>query len=267
MFTRTLLISLIMTAHSLSAIAATNMTGRQIYEKVNARFDGEQVTRNFTLKLTDRRNVTRVQKTQGFRKYFGDERRIVLFYTEPNNVRGTGFMTYDYAEASKDDDQWLYLPALRKVRRISASDRGDYFLGTDLTYEEIRKEGKVEIEDYTYEVLGEAEVDGFNTLKVQSTPINDVIAKEIGYSKVISFIDPKIWMSRKAEYWDVNGNRLKTIENRDIQQIDKIWTTTKITVNNHKTEHRTEITFYDIDYGTPVADKIFTQQALKRGLR
>ena len=75
-------------------------------------------------------------------------------------MRGTGFLTYDYADVSVDDDQWLYLPALRKVRRISASDRGDFFLGTDFTYEDIKKEQKVEINDYAFQAKGSENVEG-----------------------------------------------------------------------------------------------------------
>ena len=247
--------------------AQSDMSGREIIEKVNARFDGDQLTRNFTIELTDRRDVTRTEKTTGYRKYFGDEKRTVIFYTEPTNVRGTGFLTFDYPNPDIDDDQWLYLPALRKVRRISASDRGDYFLGTDLTYEEIKKEGKYEIEDYTYKTLGQDRVDGHEVIKVELTPIDEETAKELGYSKMVSYIDPEIWMARKVEFWDTNGNDLKTLENRKIEKIDDIWTVTEIFIKNHKTNHQTRMTFYDVDYEATVDDDVFTQQRLRRGLR
>ena len=113
-----------------------------IIAQVNARDDGEQVTRTLRMELIDRRGKSRVRETMGYRRYYGEEKRTVIFYQSPTNVKGTGFLTYDYPEADKDDDQWLYLPALRKVRRISAADRGDYFLGTDFTYEDIKKESE-----------------------------------------------------------------------------------------------------------------------------
>jgi len=267
MFKRIFLSSLLIGSFSFTAISQTELTGRQIYEKVNARDDGEHVTRKFRLELTDRRGVTRTEETIGYRKYFGDEKRTVLFYTAPNNVRGTGFLTFDYADASVDDDQWLYLPALRKVRRISASDRGDNFLGTDFTYEEIKKEGKIEIEDYTYEVLGEEIIDGFPTIKVQSTPVNSEIEKELGVSKVVSYIDPNIWMARKSVHWDVNGNKLKTIVTPKIEQIDGIWSNRNTLITNHKTGHQTNMTFFDIDFESSVRDSIFSKQSLQRGVR
>ena len=124
--------------------------GDEIARRINARNEGEVVSRHVTMAMTDRGGTERVRETKGFRKYFGKEKRVVIFYLSPANIKDTAFLTYDYPEADRDDDQWLYIPAARKVRRISASDRGDYFLGTDFTYEDIRKETKVGIEDYSW---------------------------------------------------------------------------------------------------------------------
>lgn len=248
-------------------IMAEDLSGRQIMEKVNSRNDGLQVSRSLTLSLTDRRGITRVEKTSGYRKYFGDDKKTILFYTAPTNVRGTSFLTFDYADSNAEDDQWLYLPALRKVRRISASNRGDYFLGTDLTYEEIKKENKIDINDYQFTFLGEDTIDGTKVLLVESVPRTEAIARELGYSKLISAVDPAIWISRKTDFWDTNGNQLKTITNQEIKKIDDIWTVTQIDVINHKTKHRTQLLFEDVDYHSEVDDQLFTQQRLQRGLR
>ncbi len=236
-----------------------------IVARINSRDDGQQVSRVLKMELVDRRGKSRVRETMGYRRYFGDEKRTVLFYQSPANVKGTGFLTYDYPRAETDDDQWLYLPALRKVRRISASDRGDYFLGTDFTYEDIKKETKIAIEDYTFSTLGTEEVDGHLTYLLEGTPINSETAEELGYSRVLWRIDPEIWMSRKIEMWDVNGNSLKTLRNEDIENIQGIWTTLKLTAVNHKTGHLTIFTFSEVDYQAPVDDSMFEQRALRRG--
>ncbi len=241
--------------------------GNDIIKNVIARDEGEFVTRNLTLALTDRRGKVRLQETKSFRRYFGKEKRTVLFYTAPANIRGTAFLTYDYPDVNIDDDQWLYMPALRKVRRISVSDRGDYFLGTDLTYEEIKKENKVEFSDYHYKTLGTETIDGITTYTVEGTPVDDIIAKELGYSKVIWSIDPEIWISRKVELWDRNGNHLKTITNHDIDKIDDIWTVQKIHVVNHKTGHKSMLTFSNINYKAAVSDNMFKQNMMRRGIR
>lgn len=245
---------------------AEDLSGLDIMTKVHARPDGAQVTRDLTLELTDSKGVVRVEKTTGYRKYFGDEKRTILFYTDPTHVRGTGFLTFDYADAGKDDDQWLYLPALRKVRRISAADRGDYFLGTDFTYEEIKKEQKVELSDYGFTFKGEEVVDGHTLLIVEGVPTSDKTAKELGYSRVIWRIDPEIWMSRLSDYYDRNGNHLKTITLEKVEKIDGIDTALQTFVQNHKTGHSTRLIFENVDYRSDVSDSLFSQARLRRGL-
>ena len=246
--------------------AAAELTGLEVMQKVDSRDDGAQVRREFTLEMTNRSGASRVEKTIGYRKYFGEEKRTIFFYTEPTNVRGTGFLTFDYPDPAADDDQWLYLPALRKVRRISASDRGDYFLGTDFTYEEIKKEQKVELSDYGFTLQKKETVDGHDTLTVEGIPVTSEIARELGYSRVIWRVDPDIWMSRLTDYYDINGNHLKTIRLEDVQEIDGILTAMKVFAVNHKTGHSTRLTFSDVDYKAEVKDGLFRQNRLRRGL-
>jgi len=244
---------------------AEELDGRAIMQMIQDRPDGDQVTRDLTLELIDKRGKIRVEKTTGFRKYYGDEKRTIIFYTEPTHVRGTGFLTFDYPDVEQDDDQWLYLPALRKVRRISASDRGDYFLGTDFTYEEIKKEQKVELADYEFKRLDDVTIDGRQLHVVEGTPANDKVSKELGYSKVIWRVDPTIWMSRSSDYYDRNGNHLKTITLEKVEEIDGIQTATQSFVQNHKTGHATRLKFDRVDYNSDVSDNVFSQRRLRRG--
>ena len=247
------------------ALAETILpSGLEIAQQVNARDEGASVSRNLIMEMVDRRGKKRVRETRGFRKYYGEEKRTMIFYLQPKNVRKTAFLTYDYPQA--EDDQWLYLPAMRKVRRISSSDRGDYFLGTDFTYEDIKKESKVSIEDYHWKTVGEETIDGHHSYVVEAIPINDNVAQELGYSKVIYHVDSNIWMVRQSDHWDIRGNALKTINIRDIRLVQDIWSAHILEVNNHKTGHHTRFLFSDIDYSTEVTDEIFTQQSLRRGL-
>ena len=245
---------------------AEELTGRQVMEQVVSRDEGLQVSRNLTMQLTDRRGKVRTRQTRGFRKYFGEDKRTVLFYLAPANIKDTGFLTYDYPDPKVDDDQWLYLPAVRKIRRISASDRGDYFLGTDFSFEDIKNENKPNLADYQHKKLGEEMVDGVLCIVVEGIPVSDEIANELGYGRVVSRIDPNIWMARKTEFWDTKGNRLKEVRSTNIEQIDGIWTSLEIRASNFKTGHETILTFSDVDYKTEVADRWFETNQLRRGL-
>ena len=241
-------------------------SGDTIAQKINARDEGIAVARNLKMEMIDRHGKLRVRETRAYRKYFGDEKRTAIFYLKPKNIKDTAFLTYDYADKAKDDDQWLYLPAMRKVRRISASDRGDYFLGTDLSYEDIKLETRVSIEDYTRKTIGEDEVDGFHCYVVEEQAIDAEIAEELGHMRRESCVDDNLWIVRRSKFWDLQNKPLKTTYFKNISRVEGIWTAHEIAVNNHKTGHQTRFIFSDVHYNEGVNDRVFTQNGMKRGL-
>ncbi len=250
----------------INSIGQTLPSGQSIADKTHARNEGISMSRKLTMELKDKRGKVRVRETTSLRKYFGDEKRLAIFYLTPKSVMGTAFLTYDYPDASLDDDQWLYMPALRKTRRISAANRGDYFLGTDLTYEDIKLETRISRDDYNYKTIGKETIDGQECFVIEGIPKNNEIAKELGYSKAKLWVDATIWMLRKADSWDVAGNHLKTIEIKDIKKVQGIWTYHQIDVKNHKTSHETIFRIHDIDYQNEINDDAFTKEALVNGL-
>ena len=235
----------------------------EIVNRVNERDDGKKVTRNLKMQLTDKRGKKRVQETIYFRKYYGEDKKSVMFYKKPKRVKGTGFLTFDYAH--KDDEQWLYLPALRKVRRVSSSDRGDWFLGTDFSYEDIKKEGKISKADYSFKLLEEEKVDGYNVYKIESLVKSEEIADELGYSKLFTYIDKDIFITRKVVFYDERGELLKTLYSTDIKKIDGIWSIHHMKMINHQNLHISDFYFSNIDYKKEVKDNLFTKGSLKRG--
>jgi predicted RND superfamily exporter protein len=267
--TASVILALVLSSYLLiteTASAETLPEGRWLAEQINAVPEGVQRSSKLSIKMIDRRGKERQRETLTFRKYYGQEKRTVLFYRSPKNVKNTGFLTYDYADADKDDDQWLYLPALRKARRISASDRGDYFLGTDFTYEDIKKEGKFELSDYHFKTLEISSLSGKEVLLLEAIPVDKKTAKELGHSKVLAWVDVSNWIVLKSQSWDINQNELKTTVMSDIRQVDGIWTRHSLIVDNLKTGHHTEFSFSQVDYNTEVKDRVFTRQALTRGV-
>lgn len=248
---------------AVTATTAWSITVVEIVDGVNSRDDGESVSRRLKMELTDKHGKKRVQETLSYRKYYGEDKKSIIFYKKPKRLKGTAFLTY--GNAVSDDEQWLYLPALRKVRRVSASDRGDWFLGTDFSYEDIKKETKISKEDYNFKLLGEEQVDGEETYKMEATAKSDTIAKELGYSKLVSWIDKKILISRKVDFYDERGELLKSLHNQDIRKVDGIWTIHHMEMTNHQNGHISHFYFSNIDYKANLEDSLFTQQALKRG--
>lgn len=248
---------------TLSATTLWSMSAVEIINKVNSRDDGTSVSRNLKMVLMDKRGKKRVRETKSYRKYYGQNKKSILFYTAPKRLDGTGFLTYDNTKST--DEQWLYLPAIRKVRRVSAADRGDWFLGTDFSYEDIKKETKVAKEDYNFKLLGEEKMNGHTCYKLESTAKNKTIAKQLGYSKLISWIDKKIFISRKTDFYDKRGGILKTLHNQDIKRIEGIWTIHHMHMVNKQNHHTSDFYFNHVNYSKKVKNKLFTQQSLKRG--
>jgi len=245
---------------------ATLPRAEDVVAHINSRDEGEAVSRKLSITMRDKRGKTRHRETRSYRKYYAGEKRTVIFYLAPKNIKDTAFLTYDYNDPEREDSQWLYLPALRKVRRISASDRGDYFLGTDMTYEDIKLETRVSSADFDFQTIGTCDADGRLGLQIEGTPKSKAIARELGYSKTLSCVDNEIWMVRSSQFWDIKGKLLKTVTISNIEQIQGIWSQQNIDVENHKTGHSTKLTFSEIDYQSPVPDDTFTTNAIKRGL-
>ena len=240
-------------------------SGEEIARRVNARDEGESVVRTWTMELIEKDGSTRTRTLRSYRRRFGDEKRSVLFFEDPPNVKGTALLTFDYADPARPDDQWLYLPALRKSRRVALSDRGRAFLGTDFSFEDVKRETQLSLSDYTWRTLGEESVDGHRCFVVEATPIDERVARELGHGRVRIRVDAEIWIPRFAEYWEVDGAPQKTIRLADVAQVQEIWTAQRIDAENLATGHRTTLRFRDIDYHAAIAEEQFSEAALRRG--
>ena len=241
------------------------LSGTQIMQRVDDRDDGEDLTQKIHQKLIDKRGGERERHIVSFRKDYGKDNKAISYFLEPANIRDTALLTYDYDGVERDDDQWLYLPALRKVRRISASDRGDYFMGTDFTFEDVKQ--TPELEDYIWTLLGSETVEGHDCWVVQGEPKTDELKKDLGYAKTVNYIRKDIDMAIRIDYWDRKGQELKHFRITALEQIDGIWTAIGMVMENVQTRHKTEMRFTDHKYNTGLSDSVFSERMLKRGYR
>lgn len=248
-----------------AAAADESPTVEEIVAAMNAVGADRSLSRKVRMVLTDSRGKQRERETISYRKRFEDSLRTVVFYLAPANVRGTAFLTWDYDAADREDDQWLYLPALRKSRRIPAADRGDYFLGTDLTYEDIKLDGKLAPADYRFTLEGSERDGEFLYYRLRGEPRSEAIAEELGYSHIEVRADASTWLATKVAFFDLQGQPLKTLEVTGIAEVDGTWTRSGLEVSNHQSGHRTRFEFYDIAFDSDIDDSLFTRQALERG--
>lgn len=207
-----------------------------------------------TMTITDRTGVTKVRKLKTVLKDSGDESRSFTEFVEPADVNGTKFLTV--SKKGEADDQRIYLPALKKVRKISSSSKDGEFMGTDLTYFDMEKRT---FDDGTYTLLAENETlegpafAGLKLAKVAST-FKDPNAP---YSKTVSWIDPATGIPYKTDCYDKkDGALLKTITIDEVKTIKGYLFTTKSTIANVKKGSQTVTSMGDIavDIGVKDAD-------------
>jgi len=240
-------------------------TGLEIMQLVDARDDGDDLIQHMQQRLIDSRGSVREREMISLRKDYGRDSKSITYFLAPSNVRDTALLTWDYDGVAKDDDQWLYLPALKKVRRISSSDRGDYFMGTDFTFEDIKQ--TPELEDYNWTLTGSESLQGQDVWVVEGEPKTDDLKKNLGYSKTRYYIRKDIHMYIRVDFWDRKGQELKHLVSEEIRQIDGVWTATRGTMTNIQSDHRTELEFSEQRYNTGLSDSTFSERMLKRGYR
>jgi len=201
-------------------------------EKVDARDDGSSLISTMKMTLIDKNGKKRNRQMRTFSKDINaNTEHKTIFFLSPSDVKNTAFLTYDYSADDKDDDQWMYLPALKKTKRIPASDK--------------------------------------DVWKIESTPISQAVIDETGYTKSTLYIRKDNYVLTRAKFYLKKGSRVKYMDVRKLEEIDGIWVamqTTMTTKQGKKTLHKTILTNSDVEINKEINDDIFTVRTIEKGL-
>ena len=259
----------ILTAIGLGGPASAEMSAREIMQKVKDRDDGNNVVMDMDMILIDSKGNKRERTVRSFRRDAPgnpDDAQSIMFFLSPANVENTGFLTYDYDDGDKDDDQWLYLPALKKVKRIAAADKSGSFMGTDFTYADM---SSPDLDDYEYKLMKEVEIDGHKAWQILSTPKTEEEIERTGYTKSVVFVRQDNFVVVRSVNWVKNGNKNKFMEVKKLEEVDGIWTPLEVVMTTKKgkeTEHASILKSRNVQYNQDLADDLFTQRRLSNGL-
>ena len=237
--------------------------GRKLAMAVNERPRAERATRVAVLTLIDSDEERRQRQLLTFWKLEPGVRRLVIFALSPPEMKHSGFLAIDHFDASRPDDQWYYKPQRKRAQRIPGMSRGESFMGSDFSFEDLKKEDRFQIDEYHWRKLGEEPLAGRTLWTLEQVPITTDLTGELGYGRIVSWVDPEILVRRRVEFFDVEGAPLKTFDLRDIEQVDGIWTARRIEATNHRTGHRSLLVFSKVDYQAPIADEMFTPRTLE----
>lgn len=246
--------------------SANALTAREIMEKVDARDDGDNMIATVKMTLIDKNDNRRVREMKVFSKDKGEDTWKLQFFLSPADVKDTGFLTYDYYEGGRDDDQWLYLPDLHKTKRIATSDKSSAFMGSDFSYADMTSRV---LDEWTYKLLKESEVKGHKVWLIEALPADKTVENRYGYTKSVIFIRQDIFMGVQAVHWLKEGKRIKYQEMLGIEKIDGVWVSTEYrmkTTKNKVTLHKTVMDWSDIRFNQSLDDEEFTVRRLEKGM-
>jgi len=245
-------------------------TAFDIMKEVDSRDDGDRSIADMKMVLMDRNGKQRIRTLRSFGIDQGEDQQTLIFFLSPGDVKGTGFLTYDYDAEGKDDDQWLYLPALNKVKRIASKNKSGSFMGSDFSYADLTKS---RLEDYRYTFYkkqSEIVVNGEKCWVIVSKPKDQKVISETGYIKSILFVRQDNMMVTRAIYSLKDGQALKYFDVKKTALIDGVWTALEIHMTKKKgkkTIHRTILTFEKVLYNQEtVNEDLFTTRQLEKGL-
>jgi outer membrane lipoprotein-sorting protein len=249
-------------------LPAEAVTAREILDKVKALDDTTRNwtdrTQTMTLHIHSKGGGERQRTLRIYdKRYPDDENKTISFFLAPPEVEGTGFL--QWAHKQRDDDQWLYLPEFKRTRKITAQIRDQSFMGTDFSYRDLEILG--EIQDWTEDeapsaLLGAETVDGHECHTIEFRPKG----KDVGYERIVLWLDTQGLVSRKLNFHEKGDVLVKTLSLTDIRDIGPIPTAHRLEMQNVKKGTKTVVDLTDVRFAAGLADDLFTQRQLERGL-
>jgi len=182
--------------------------------------------------------------------------RTLFVFDRPANVKGTAFLIH--AHKDKPDQQWLFLPALKRVKGISSSNQSGSFMGSEFSYEDL---GTSEVEKYVHRYLRDEPCDDLTCFVIERVP-ND---KDSGYSKLLIWMDQAELRTVKVDFFDRRGAHLKTMVAQGFEKyLDKYWRSSELKMTNHLTKKETDLSWSNFQFGLDLNERDFSKTALKR---
>jgi hypothetical protein len=235
-------------------------------QKVDALQTPTAVKSHMTMVLIDRRNNQRLRSLQTVRIKQDDTTKSLMFFTDPADVRGTGLLMFDYDLAEQTDDQWIFLPALGKAKRIANADTTVSFMGSDFTYADMTKRN---LENWTFTLIKEDTVNDQPVWIIEALPANDEVIERTGYVRSITYIRQDSFQVIRGINYSPKDGEVKLMNVSESKLIDGFWFGTEVQMisqKNKKIVHRTVMTTDEINLDFDVDPNSFTLNGLEQGL-
>ncbi|MGK2234101.1 MAG: hypothetical protein ACI92O_003319 [Colwellia sp.] len=185
-----------------------------------------------------------------------DGDKSLTVFNKPRDVKGTSFLSFSHVVGN--DDQWLYLPSLKRVKRISSRNKSGPFMGSEFSFEDL---SSFEVDKYRYNYLGDEKINGLDSFMVEQFPVDE----NSGYTRRIVWIDKAEYRVQKVDFYDRKNALLKTLSYTDFKQyLDKYWRPASGLMTNHQSGKSTELKWSNYAFKTGLVDGDFNTNTLKR---
>jgi len=186
----------------------------------------------------------------------GDGDKSLSVFDAPKDIKGTAFLSFTHAITP--DDQWLYLPALKRVKRIASANKSGPFVGSEFAYEDLSSQ---EVEKYTYKYLRDESLDGRDCFVIEAYPVYE----NSGYTRQIAWLDKEMYQPIRIDYYDRKNSELKTLRGSEWEMyLDKYWRPGRMEMTNHQTGKSTTLLWTDYEFKTGMTERDFDRNTLKR---
>lgn len=231
------------------------LTGKELAQLVYDRDIGDDSCAHSVMVLISRSGKKRIRHFIIYQKDDGKLLKQLIRFTSPADIEGTGFLSFERED--KETEQFLYLPALRRTRRIVSSQKDHRFVNTDFTYEDMERR---RVEDYAHTISGEEKKQGRDCWILESRPKEKTKSQ---YSLVKSWVAKEIYVPLFVEYHSKKGKLIKGYGVVKLKKIQGIWTEIEVVMADLEREHRTLIKVKDITYNSNLPDDTFTRRKLE----
>jgi len=242
----------------ISGLYATSYTGEQVMQEVYKRDSGDTMRANLVMTLTNAKGSVRERSIVQYRMDSEGVESKLMFFLSPSDVRNTSFLSLSY-EDGRSDAQYIYLPALKRVKRIASDSKNDSFMGSDFTYDDM---GSRHPDLDTHTVLRTELIQGTSTLVVQSIAKGDE-----DYPRTLSWVVEGEWFGLKKEFYTQDGTLGKTLSIEAFEKVDGIYVITDMTMKDWKKQTSTRIQMKEVAFNQDFGDNFFTERQMKMGPR
>jgi hypothetical protein len=256
-------ITIFLTAFIIQTAYAAPPSATIILQEIRDQYDGESYATKVMLRLISSDKLVRERAFYMLQKDISaEEERAVMYFHYPADVRGVSFLIANHKEnLQKPDDQWIYFPAFRKVRRIGSNDKRGSFMGSVFNYSDL---DKIRVNDYKNTLIGEDIIAGRKTWLIERIPISQDVINKTGYYKVRLWVDQERALILQQYFFNKKGIAFKTQKTLAVDNIQNIWTITKSLMKDVETGNSSEMVFDETVYNLDVDKNKLRPQSLKK---